>query len=107
MEKTAIFPNGLVHGFGQKLVIFPSLCFRQYKPGKYVLRYSRTKKRVSKLQKQEVLNVEKLTFFHLFVLGNICQENVFYDILERKKGVSKLQKQEVEKGEKFAFFQRG
>ena len=23
-------------------------------------------------------------FFHLFILGNIGQENVFYDIVERK-----------------------
>ena len=28
--------------------------------------------------------VQKWLFFKLFVLGNIGQENVFYDILERK-----------------------
>ena len=28
--------------------------------------------------------VQKWPFFHLFFLGNIGQENVFYDILERK-----------------------
>ena len=28
--------------------------------------------------------VQNWPFFHLFVLGNIGQENVFYDILERK-----------------------
>ena len=28
--------------------------------------------------------VKKGPFFHLFFLGNIGQENVFYDILERK-----------------------
>ena len=28
--------------------------------------------------------VEKGPFFQLFFLGNIGQENVFYDILERK-----------------------
>ena len=28
--------------------------------------------------------VKRLPFFHLFLLGNIGQENVFYDILERK-----------------------
>ena len=28
--------------------------------------------------------VQKLQFFQLFFLGNIGQENVFYDILERK-----------------------
>ena len=29
--------------------------------------------------------VQKWPFFQLFILGNIDQENVFYDILERKK----------------------
>ena len=38
-----IFPNGLTHGFGQQLAVFPP-----------------------------------------FFLGNIGQENVFYDILEGK-----------------------
>ena len=28
--------------------------------------------------------VQKWPFFHFFILGNIAQENVFYDILERK-----------------------
>ena len=28
--------------------------------------------------------VQNWLFFHFFVLGNIGQENVFYDILERK-----------------------
>ena len=45
-RKPKIFPNGLTHGFGQKMAIFPS-----------------------------------------FFLSNICQENVFYDILERKNAV--------------------
>ena len=28
--------------------------------------------------------VQNCPFFHLFLLGSIGQENVFYDILERK-----------------------
>ena len=28
--------------------------------------------------------VQKLPFFEVFFLGNVGQENVFYDILERK-----------------------
>ena len=43
------FSKGLTHGFGSKMAIFPSFFFRQYKPGKCLLRYSRTKKRLSKL----------------------------------------------------------
>ena len=48
-RKIVIFPKGLTHGFGQKLAIFPPFFFRQYRPGKCVLRYSRTKKCLSRL----------------------------------------------------------
>ena len=33
-----------------------------------------------------MLLVQKWPFFQLFFFGNIGQENVFYDILERKNG---------------------
>ena len=48
-RKIKIFPKVLTHGFGQKMNIFPCLFFRQYRPGKFVLQYSRTKKRLSSL----------------------------------------------------------
>ena len=34
--------------------------------------------------------VQKWPIFQLFFLGNIGQENVFYDILEQKKTLSRL-----------------
>ena len=37
--------------------------FRQYRPGEYLLRHPRRRKRLFKLQKQEGQKVEKLTFF--------------------------------------------
>ena len=43
------FPKGLTYGFGPKMAFFPKLFFRQYRPGKYLLRYPRTKKLLSKL----------------------------------------------------------
>ena len=47
-----------------KSSIFSSFSFfRQYRPRKFLLRYSRTNKRLSRLQKHEVQKVEKLTFF--------------------------------------------
>ena len=58
-----IFPKGLVHGFGPKLASFPSFYFRQYRPGKCVLGYSRRKKRLFRLSKQEIKKVEKFRFF--------------------------------------------
>ena len=46
--KNDIFPKGLTHGFDPKMAIFPTFCFRQDRPGKCLLRDSRTKKRLSR-----------------------------------------------------------
>ena len=54
-----------------------------------------------------MLLVQKWPFFQLFFLGNIRQEIVFYDILERVNAFLGLKKKEVEKFEKLTFFQRG
>ena len=48
-RKIDIFPKGLTHGLGPKMAIFPTFFFRQYRPGKCLLRYSRTRKRLSRL----------------------------------------------------------
>ena len=48
-RKIDIFQNRLTHGFGLKMAIFRTFFFRQYGPGKCLLRYSRAKKHVSKL----------------------------------------------------------
>ena len=47
----------------RKIEIFPNFFFRQFKPGKCLLRYSRTKKCLSRISKEEVQKVEKLTSF--------------------------------------------
>ena len=44
-----MFLKGLTHGFGLKMAIFPTFFFKQYRPGKCLLRYSRTKKCVSRV----------------------------------------------------------
>ena len=49
--------------------------------------------------------VEIWPFFQTFFLGNIGQENVFYDIVERKTP-SRLLK-EVQKVENLTFFLKG
>ena len=42
-RKIGIFPKGLVHGFGQKIVYFPFVfSFRHNMPGKCVSRYSKS-----------------------------------------------------------------
>ena len=62
-RKIELFPKGLVHGLGQKLATFPIFYFKEYRPGKCPLRYSRTKIPLSKVSKQEVEKVEKVKFF--------------------------------------------
>ena len=48
-----------------------------------------------------------MAIFPTFIFsGNIIQENVFYDILERQKRLSKLQKQEVLKSKNWLFSKR-
>ena len=37
------------HGFGPKMDTLPTFFFRQYRPGKCILRYSRTEKPLSRL----------------------------------------------------------
>ena len=50
------FLEGLTQSFGPKMAIFPTF-FRQYKPGKCLLLYSKTKKHLSRLQKKDVKKV--------------------------------------------------
>ena len=99
------------------MAIFLTLFFRQRRPGKYLLPYSKTEKRLCRVYKEEVQKKLTLTFFQtmvlvqkwpflFFFLGNIGQEVEFSDILELKKCFSKLQKQDVEKVEKWRFVER-
>ena len=48
-KKVTFFQQGLTHGFGPKMTIFRIFFLRQYSPGKCLLWYSRTKKRLSRL----------------------------------------------------------
>ena len=49
VEKLRFLQRGLTRGFGPKIAISQSFFFRQYRAGKCVLRYSRRKKRLSRL----------------------------------------------------------
>ena len=50
---------------------------------------------------------KKIAIFQLFFLGNIGQENVFYDILERKNAFLSYKKEHFKKSKKFTFFEKG
>ena len=98
-RKIEIFSKGLVHGFQLKLAIFPcffckaiqvrKMCFMIFQNEKTVFQALKTKS--SKSRKIESFSNglvdgfgPKWAIFCFFFLGNIGQENVFYDILERK-----------------------
>ena len=48
-QKIDISPKRLTHGCGPRMAIFPRFFVRQYREGKWLLRYFKTKKRVSRL----------------------------------------------------------
>ena len=77
-----------------------SMFFWQYRPGKCVLQYSRTKNaflsyKNKKFKKSKnwhfskgvssMVLIQKWPFFYLFFLGNVGHKKVFSDIPERKK----------------------
>ena len=49
----------------------------------------------------------KMAIFPSFFLGNIGQENVFYDIPEQKNAFLGYKKKRVQKVEKLTFLRRG
>ena len=51
--------------------------------------------------------VQTWRFFQIFFLGNISQENIFYDILELKNAFLGYKKIEVQKVKILRFFQGG
>ena len=48
-RKIAVFPKGSVHSFGQQMGFFPPFYFWQKRQEKRLWRYSRKKKRLSRL----------------------------------------------------------
>ena len=50
--------------------------------------------------------VQKWPFFQLFFLGNIGQENVFYDILDRKNAFLGYKKKKLKKSKNLHFSKR-
>ena len=118
-----IFPRGLTHGFGPRTTTFSTFFFQAIQARKNVF-YDILghKKRLSRLQKQEVQKVEKLTFFpkglthsfgpkmaifSIFFFGNKGQENVIYDTLERKKKPVQAIKTRSSKSGKINIFLKG
>ena len=121
-RKIEIFPKGLTHGFDAKMAIFPSFSFRQYRPDKCVLRYSRTKRTTFQAKKTTSSKGRKIeifrkglthgfgriiSIFQTFFQG-IQPRKMCYTIFQKKKIVFlDYKKNKFKKVEKLRFFQRG
>ena len=115
------FLNGLTHGFGPKMAIFPFFFFRQWKPGNFFYDILERKNAFLGYKKNKFINSKnwhflkalthgfgpKMAIFPTFFLGKIGQENVFYDILERKNVFLGYKNKNIKIFEKMSFFEIG
>ena len=98
-SKNRHFSIGLTHGFGPKMAIFPPFFFQAIQARKMsfmILQNEKTPFQAKKRRSCECRKIDiflnglthgfgpKMAIFPFFFLGNIGQENVFYDILELK-----------------------
>ena len=80
VEKWPFFQTFFLGNIGQEIVFYDIL-----ERKKALLGYKNKKFKKSKIWHfSKGVLVQKWPFFQLYSLGNIEQENVFYDILERK-----------------------
>ena len=99
----AIFPTFFLFNIGLENVFYDIL----ERKNAFLL----YKKRSSKSRKIDIFQwiwsmelVQKWTFFQLFFLGNIDQENVYYDILERKNAFLGYKNKKFKKSKHWIFF---
>ena len=110
--KIHIFPKWLTDGFRQKMPLRLEKC---------LLRYSKTKRRLSRIIKKRSSKSRKIhiflkglthgfgpkmALFPTFFLGKKGQENVFYNILERNNAFVGYKNKKI-KSRKIDFFQNG
>ena len=96
-RKIDIFSKGLTHAFGPKMAIFPTFFFQAIQARKMSFTIFQNEKtpfqaKKTRSSKSRIIDIfsngsthrcgPKMAIFPTFFLGNIGQENVFYDILE-------------------------
>ena len=122
-RKIHIFQKGLTHGFGPKMASFPTFVYLAIQASTMSFTIFQSEKTFSQATKTRSsksgifdIFAEGLTygfgpkmpiFATIFFLGNIDQENVFYDILERENVFLGHKNKNFKKSKNFPFFQRG
>ena len=100
--KIDTFPKGLTHGFGAKMAIFSTFSFQEIQARKMSITIFQKEKTPFQAIKKKFKNWKNCFFskgvkpwfwsksghfFNFQFLGNIPQENAFYDILERNNAI--------------------
>ena len=111
-RKIAFLPNGLTHAYDPKMAIFPTCFFQTIQARKMSFtifwneetRFQAIKIRSSKSRKIDSFSKglthgfgPNVAIFPTFFLGNIGEENVFYDILERKNAFLRYKNKKLKK----------
>ena len=112
-RKIDISPKGLTHGFGPRMAIFPTSIFQIIQARKIFFTILQNEKTASQAIKSRSSKSRKIDIFpkgvnpcfwsknghfsNLYFLGNIGQDNVFYDILERKSAFLGYKNKKLEK----------
>ena len=109
-------------GFWSENGHFSNFLFRQYRPGKCVLQYSRTKNRLSRPKKKKIKQSKNWRFSkgvnpwfwskndhfsNFFFQAKKGEKKVFYDILKGKNAFLGYKNKKIKKSKKLTFFQRG
>ena len=122
-QKIDFFPKGLTHGFGPIMPIFPTFFLQAIQARKMSFMIFQNEKtpfqaietRNPKSRKIDIFSKglthgsgPKMAIFPtFFFLGNIGQEKVFYDILERKNTFQGYENRKSKKAKKLRFFLGG
>ena len=79
-SKNCLFKKGFVHGFGQKIGFFPRFHPQQNREGKSLCRYSRKKKRLSRLYNQGLKKKkeENWPFFQRELVHGFAPKKTFF-----------------------------
>ena len=116
-----IFPNGLNHGFGPKIAIFPTFfqAIQAKKMSFTIFQNEKTPFQAIKTKSLKSRKIDiflkgstygfgpKVAIFPIFIFRQYRPKKMSFTKFQKKKCLSKLQKQKVQKVEKFSFFQRG
>ena len=121
-RKTDIFVKWLNPAFCRKMSIFPSFFFRRRRPGKCLLRYSRTKKmpfqgiktRSSKSRKIDIFPKglthgfgPKMAIFPTFIFQEIQARKISFTIFQNEKTSFYATKTRSQKSRKIDIFPKG